>query len=433
VVVLVAIGIYIAASGLGGTTPHEGGEEGANVQELFFRAVERPIGAGDYIYSYNEVHSNGYHADVTTSRSGDVSYSMRRDPVSGRAGYFTGNATLVCIEYLGEEKCADVNSTSPFAGYALSLQQLLYEEEGAMAMRDHYGKLVEYGGMEFSPEVAEKEVGGHPCTEINYTIDYSQLTVAQLNEIGLTANDPLLLRASEYEFTACISPEGDMLYRRLHWVDLGQEAWMESTTSEAVWGRGLEIQVPATLVATGELHSFYQRISPLASEYLTCLAGNNTERCIAEAAVSWHNPGLCADTGTQKDFCYINAGLEAGDPSVCGYVSAGMVDSCYLEFANRLQDASYCERITDAPLKQMCDDLNISVAGECGTDADCVRAGCSSQLCVPDENAGIVTTCEYKQEYACLAQTSCGCVEGRCSWRQAPDYLNCLNVTRVME
>ncbi|MDD5096121.1 MAG: eight-cysteine-cluster domain-containing protein [Candidatus ainarchaeum sp.] len=433
-VVLVAIGIYIAATALGGTTPHEGGEDDtAAVQELFFSSVERPMDAGDYIYSYTEMHSNGYHADVTISRKGNESYSMRRDPVSGRAAYFGANESVVCITYLGEEKCAEVNSTSPFAGYALSLQQLLYNEESAAAMEDHYGKLVQYGGMDFFPEMAEKEVGGNPCTEINYTMDYSRLTVAQLNEIGLTANDPLLLRSSQYDFTACIGAGGDVYYRKLHWIDLGQEAWMESTATESVWGRGLDIQKPAQLVETDELYSFYQEIASLASEYLTCIAGNNTDRCIAEAAVSWKNPGLCVDSGTQQDFCYINAGLGAEDPSVCGNVSAGLRDGCYLEFANLLQDASYCERITDAALRQQCDDLNISVAGECSADADCMRTGCSSQLCVPTGNSDVVDTCEYGPEYACLAQTSCGCVEGRCSWRQTPDYLNCLNVTMVIE
>jgi eight-cysteine-cluster-containing protein len=432
VVVLVAIGIYIAATGLGGTTPHEEGNGTAEAQALFFKAVEKPIGGGDYIYSYNEVHSNGYHADVTVSKNGADSYSMRRDLVSERAAYFGANNTIVCIKYRDEGECAEVNSTSPFAGYALSLQQLLYSDASTAAMEEHYTKLIQYGGMDFSPEAVEKEVGGNACTEINYTIDYSRLTVAQLNEIGLSANDPLLLRSGQYDFTTCIGPEGDIYYRRLHWIDLGQEAWMESTTTESVWGRGLGIQAPTELVDTGKLYSFYGGIASLASEYLTCLAGNNTDRCVAEAAVSWKNPALCGDSGTQKDFCYINAGLGAEDPSVCDYVSAGMKDACYLEFANLLQDASFCGRITDAALKQQCDNLNISVAGECSTDAGCVRAGCSSQLCVPASQAGVVTTCEYRSDYACLAQTSCGCVEGRCSWRQTPDYLNCLNVTTVI-
>lgn len=53
--------------------------------------------------------------------------------------------------------------------------------------------------------------------------------------------------------------------------------------------------------------------------------------------------------------------------------------------------------------------------GECSTDADCARAGCSSEVCAPAaQAASISTTCEVLPVFAIL--DSCGCVEGRCSW-----------------
>lgn len=53
--------------------------------------------------------------------------------------------------------------------------------------------------------------------------------------------------------------------------------------------------------------------------------------------------------------------------------------------------------------------------GECVTDADCARAGCSQEVCVPAKAAGeVVTTCEILPCFATL--DSCGCHEGRCSW-----------------
>jgi len=64
---------------------------------------------------------------------------------------------------------------------------------------------------------------------------------------------------------------------------------------------------------------------------------------------------------------------------------------------------------------------------ECNTDADCATAGCSGQLCVTAEEApGIITTCEFREEYSCLKETSCGCVEGQCNWTQTDGYLSCL-------
>lgn len=56
--------------------------------------------------------------------------------------------------------------------------------------------------------------------------------------------------------------------------------------------------------------------------------------------------------------------------------------------------------------------------GECTTDADCVRAGCSGEACVPD-GTDLMTTCEIRLCFQAL--DSCGCVDGRCSWSLHPD------------
>lgn len=53
--------------------------------------------------------------------------------------------------------------------------------------------------------------------------------------------------------------------------------------------------------------------------------------------------------------------------------------------------------------------------GECSADADCARAGCSSEVCVPaDRAAEINTTCEVLPVFTVL--DTCGCIESRCSW-----------------
>ncbi len=66
-------------------------------------------------------------------------------------------------------------------------------------------------------------------------------------------------------------------------------------------------------------------------------------------------------------------------------------------------------------------------SGECSSDADCITNGCSGQLCVPESKAsGIITTCEYKEEYRCLKLTNCGCVEGKCAWATTEEYESCI-------
>lgn len=53
--------------------------------------------------------------------------------------------------------------------------------------------------------------------------------------------------------------------------------------------------------------------------------------------------------------------------------------------------------------------------GECASDADCVKAGCSSEICTTAEAASdIMSTCEVLPCFSVL--DACGCVDGRCRW-----------------
>lgn len=56
-----------------------------------------------------------------------------------------------------------------------------------------------------------------------------------------------------------------------------------------------------------------------------------------------------------------------------------------------------------------------STPGECATAADCARAGCSQEVCVPATAAGdVMTTCEILPCFQML--DTCGCHEGVCAW-----------------
>ncbi len=430
VVILVAAGIYIAAGALGGNTPHEGGGGTAiNASDLYFRSIEKPIGVGDYTYSYRESYENGYWMDVAISKKGDLQYVHKNDPAYERSAYFGPNSTIVCIKHLGDEVCSSLNSTSRFNGYAGELKAMLYSDDDLRQVSEMNRKLYSYGGLVFEG-TTEKTVNGHNCTELKYRIDYSGLTVAQLNDMGLSLNSPLVLRSKQYNYSMCVDPQAyDMYEKKIEFVDMGQYRTISSETGGISWGTGMNVQAPTQLSSEDGLYSLYANVKQEADQYTACLGQNNSDRCIAETAVSWSDPVLCEETQAERDFCFLNAGLGANDPSVCGNVSASIKDTCYIEFANKMKNLSFCGRILNATMKQQCLAINMTGTGECGRDSDCIRAGCSSQLCVPASQGNISTTCEYLPGYACLTQTTCGCVQGQCSWRQTPEYLNCLNQT----
>ena len=58
----------------------------------------------------------------------------------------------------------------------------------------------------------------------------------------------------------------------------------------------------------------------------------------------------------------------------------------------------------------------------------CVSAGCSSHVCTEEsEAANIVTTCEYKAEYACYRSAKCERqMNGHCGWTKTPALDTCL-------
>lgn len=59
----------------------------------------------------------------------------------------------------------------------------------------------------------------------------------------------------------------------------------------------------------------------------------------------------------------------------------------------------------------------------------CVVGGCSSQLCgEASEMEGMVTTCEFREEYACYAKSS-RCerqASGKCGWTETAELQKCL-------
>jgi hypothetical protein len=58
--------------------------------------------------------------------------------------------------------------------------------------------------------------------------------------------------------------------------------------------------------------------------------------------------------------------------------------------------------------------------------AACEAQGCGNTVC-GEVGAGIVTTCEYKAEYACYKTATCERqADGSCGWTQSPELTACL-------
>jgi len=55
--------------------------------------------------------------------------------------------------------------------------------------------------------------------------------------------------------------------------------------------------------------------------------------------------------------------------------------------------------------------------GACKGDSDCMRGGCSGQVCQSQKEGPLVTTCEWRECYnAALYCMECRCVNNKCRW-----------------
>lgn len=57
----------------------------------------------------------------------------------------------------------------------------------------------------------------------------------------------------------------------------------------------------------------------------------------------------------------------------------------------------------------------------------CSIAGCSGQLCIEEGSGDVVTTCEWRPEYACYREAVCERKgDGSCGWTETPEFRSCL-------
>lgn len=89
---------------------------------------------------------------------------------------------------------------------------------------------------------------------------------------------------------------------------------------------------------------------------------------------------------------------------------------------------SYPERCATPDGRTFVNERQTAPSPDGMTFSGCAVAGCSGQLCVSAEEAGeIITTCEYRAEYACYQEASCEPqADGKCGWTQTPELQRCL-------
>lgn len=74
-----------------------------------------------------------------------------------------------------------------------------------------------------------------------------------------------------------------------------------------------------------------------------------------------------------------------------------------------------------------CKQVNKLQQKDCSSDADCMKSGCSGQLCIPtSQKQDSFSTCEFKPEYECYSTQGCLCQNNKCSWSNTEELNACI-------
>ena len=77
---------------------------------------------------------------------------------------------------------------------------------------------------------------------------------------------------------------------------------------------------------------------------------------------------------------------------------------------------AFAEPVVEPPIEGFC---GTSTLGACSMDSDCVKGGCSGQVCQSKDEEQLATTCEYRDCYNDKDYgLECKCESDKCKWTQ---------------
>ncbi len=391
--VLLLIIVAVALLTQQGSSPVKENEKVAAVRSMFLKSLSATQGATKYLYSYSET-INDYETKTTLVSDGNVSYIKQDTPLFLKETYFLDNETIVCSKALFRAKgCVVAENDSAVTAHVGTLKMLLLNDNAVIQSKQATQSLIEKGLISFDPETTEKTVSGVSCTNVKFTLDYSNLTLVDAAQYGISQNSPKIFHGS-----ACMSKDG-LIYEQTYTYSLaGRQQNNVWVLVKADLNKAQKIEVPANLTENMTAFSLLSFESELNGMMKTCYDNvdiNAREKCISGDALDLRYPPLCNLAGNRSDQCYLNLVSIGKDTSLCKSIgSAGLKDDCYIEIAGSLKNSTFCSSVVNESKKPYCENVSTSidvpkpkVAGN-NTDSNVTSSGKNStnstQKEVPD-------------------------------------------------
>lgn len=337
-------------------TPQESEEE-----KLFLQTI-KSITERDYenyVYSYYSTVGE-FEWRYLERKHGDSMYLELETPVDKEELYFIDGRKILCVSYVETYVCSD-ELTNDSEKYFDSLIAGFPTKESAEQTYEKNEKLVEYGAITFYGVGKENVILRNGIqanvSVLSYLVNYSSLSVGQLIDVGAENISKII---DEFNHTILIL-NGVIVKRITTYTYGGQEVTSVYELDEAVWGESEEVTFNGELVSNKEFSVYFEQVQEDQETAKACAAKDGEEKniCFHNAAVNTLNEKFCTFSEDREERCILQVALERGSVGLCEMLEGDWKDDCYLEFAWKEKDVSYCDYISSQQKKEEC--INISV------------------------------------------------------------------------
>ncbi|MEK6979438.1 MAG: hypothetical protein AABW86_04405 [Candidatus Micrarchaeota archaeon] len=356
IIVFLAAGYAVYMYALPNLQKHggEGEDSTGNALEIYEKSLLVGQGATDYEYAYDETLDE-YVMRTTLRKNGAVRQVTIETPISERNIYFAENDTVMCVEYEDEYACSSVKNTSAaLSKYLKVIGGQFFSNEKIDSAKETFEFLKGKNTITFE-EVIETTEKGEKCSEVNFVIDYSNLTLSEAMSLNVRQGDP-----KRYESKLCYNEEkNEIISKEFAYNYLGKDRTSKWNLVSSDWKYDKEIIVPENLTA-GKAVTLLQAASDDQNAFIACLEkeGIEHDKCVYSMALDKENLELCEFAGGRKNICILNLAIMAKDTGICKLVTeSGIKDDCYIELGGTMKNASICSSIMNSTKVAMCEEF----------------------------------------------------------------------------
>ncbi len=328
--------------------------------KLLLESFDAQAAMQNYHLDFTSIE-NGAKSRFTIIKNGADSYVRIGEEFGGNEGFFgSDNRTdVVCLSYGAKTLCAMTGNDSQIQGIANSLRVWRLNPKASLEQKRQIEQHIEAHAIKFYGEPVSEKFGSFDTRKITYTLDYKNLTVQTLKEIGVPPNDPSLYSIEDWKVTQWIDKRTGLVVKSMTTYRenlLPYSFGMEYTvaTPEA----GNITAKPGEIVPAESFIRFYQDSKTDFSEKASCLSQpskGEIHSCLKGLAYSTKNPEICKliTTKEEAERCYMIVAQVTEDEQLCGNLTV-YSDDCYIAVAGATGNLDLCKKVKDQNLAPNC-------------------------------------------------------------------------------